>query len=165
MLRKLFVVAALGFLIPAVAQAQYKQGDWRLTLSGTGASDKDFENHSIAAQGDISYFVADPIRIGLRQGFGFADVKDGGSSWNASTKISADWVFDLGRWQPFVGVSGGYVYGDDINDSWVGGPELGVDWFVNNTTFIFASVGYDFDLQEGLDSGAWQYALGIGFRF
>jgi len=81
------------------------------------------------------------------------------------TRVAADWVFDLGRWQPFVGASAGYTYGDDINDSWVGGPELGVDWFVNNTTFVFASVGYDFDLQEGLDSGAWQYALGIGFRF
>jgi hypothetical protein len=165
MLRKVFVVAALGFLIPAVAQAQYKQGDWRLTLSGTGSSDKDFESNAISVAGDISYFVADPIRVGIRQGFGYADVEDGGSSWTGSTRVTADWVFDLGRWQPFVGVTGGYTYGDDVNDSWVGGPEVGVDWFVNNTTFIFATVAYDFDLQEGLDEGGWQYALGIGYRF
>jgi hypothetical protein len=165
MLRKLFVVAALGFLIPAVAQAQYKQGDWRLTLSGQGSSDKDFRSTSVAAQVDISYFVIDQLRIGGRQTAGYAQIEDGGSSWNASTRVAADWVFDLGRWQPFIGVSGGYSYGENVNDAWVGGPELGVDWFVNNTTFVFAQVGYDFDLQEGLDSGAWQYALGIGFRF
>jgi hypothetical protein len=165
MLRKLFVVAALGFLIPAVAQAQYKQGDWRLTLSGTGASDKDFESNSISVAADISYFVIDPVRVGIRQGFGYAQVEDGGSSWFGSTAIAADWVFDLGRWQPYVGVAGGYTYGDDTNDTWIGGPEVGVDWFVNNTTFIFGSVAYNFDLQEGLDEGSWAYALGIGFRF
>jgi hypothetical protein len=165
MLRKLFVVAALGFLIPAVAQAQYKQGDWRLTLSGSGSSDKDFESNAISVAADISYFVADPIRVGLRQGFGYADVEGGGSSWTGSSRVTADWVFDLGRWQPYVGVGAGYNYGDDVDDNWFGGPEVGVDWFVNNTTFIFAQVNYDFDLEEGLDEGAWGYSLGIGFRF
>ena len=43
MLRKLYLVPVLAlFLLPAVAHAQFEQGNWELTLSGTGSNDQDF---------------------------------------------------------------------------------------------------------------------------
>ena len=51
------------------------------------------------------------------------------------------------------------------------GPEGGVKYFVNNTTFIFGSVQYQFffedddDAEDSFDDGQWVYALGIGFRW
>ena len=73
--------------------------------------------------------------------------------------------FDLDRWQPYIGANIGYQYGDNVNDSWLAGPEAGVKYFVNATTFIDANVAYEFNLEEGLDDGAFFYGLGIGFKW
>ena len=50
----------------------------------------------------------------------------------------------MGRWWPFVGGSLGYIYGDAVSDTWVAGPEAGVRYFVNETTFILGLVEYEF---------------------
>jgi hypothetical protein len=162
MWRYAIVLSAVGLMmLPAKSQAQFKQGDWELTLSGQGANDKDFETGSASAVGSLGYFFSDQLEVGLRQGITWAD---GGSAWNGDTRLAADFHFDFARWQPFLGANIGYTYGDNVDDSWIAGPEGGVKYFMNSTTFVEAIVSYEFSLNNGFDSGAFFYGLGIGVR-
>src|SRR5688572_33060155 len=66
MLRKLYLVPVLAlFLVPAIANAQFEQGNWELTLSGSGVNDQDFDGGSVAVQGSLGYFMTKEIEVGL----------------------------------------------------------------------------------------------------
>ena len=105
-----------------------------------------------------------------RQGIAVADTK-GGSDWNGSTRLGVDYYFDLGVWQPYAGATIGYIYGDNVKDSFIAGPEAGVKYFVNETTYLNAGVEYDFifddanNADDGWKDGRFVYSLGIGFKF
>jgi hypothetical protein len=163
MLRSLIAtVAVVLFLVPAVSQAQFKQGDWDLTLSGNGANDKDFETFNAAASAGIGYLLSDQFEAGIRP---TVNISDGGSEYLWNLAAFADFHFDLGKVQPFIGANLGYQFGGgDVDDGWSAGPEGGVKWFLNSTTYIFGTVAYQFNLNEGIDSGAFVYGLGIGVR-
>ena len=163
MLRKLYLVPVLAlFLVPAIANAQFEQGNWELTLNGSGSNDQDWRTGAAAVNIGLGYFTTKELEIGIRQSLVWAD---GGSAWNGDTRAFLDYHFDMDRWQPFVGANVGYIYGDGVQDAWIAGPEVGVKYFVNSTTFIGVSAAYEFNLEEGLDEGAFFYALGIGFKW
>ena len=163
MLRKLYLVPVLAlFLLPAVAHAQFEQGNWELQLSGQGANDQDFRTYSAAIQFELGYFVTKELDLGVRQQITQAD---GGSAWAGTTIAFTDYHFDLDRWQPYVGAFIGYTYGSDVNDAWAAGPEVGVKYFVNSTTFVNLFGQYAFNLEEGLDDGGFVYGLGLGFKW
>lgn len=77
----------------------------------------------------------------------------------------------MGRFWPFVGVSLGYVYGDAVEDTWVAGPEAGLRYFVNETTFVVGMVEYEFffedsdEAEDAFDDGRFVYTLAMGFRW
>ena len=135
MLRKLmYLVPVVALLaLPAMSQAQFEAGNWALELSGQGNNDQDFENGSVAVQGELGYFLSKELEVGLRQSLQWSDFGD--STWAGSTGVFADYHFDLDRWQPYVGAAVQYTYGDEVDDTWFGGPEGGVKYFVNSTTF------------------------------
>ena len=166
MLRKFVLVALFAmFLVPAAAQAQFDEGDWEMFVAGSGASDSGFDNTSLSATVSIGYFFNDNLEAGVRQGIVFSDTDAGGSDFAATTAGFVDFHFDLDRWQPFVGAFIGYSYGDGVDDDGNYGPEGGVKYFVNSTTFIDLNAAYEFNLEEGLDDGAFFYGLGIGFKW
>jgi len=159
----MYLVPVLALLaLPALSQAQFEAGNWSLELSGQGSNDKDFRTGNAAVQFNLGYFVTKELEVGVRQGLVWGD---GGSAWSGSTAAAADFHFDLDRWQPYVGAFIGYSYGSDTEDAWTAGPEVGVKYFVNSTTFIDANAAYAFDLNNGLDSGSFVYTLGLGFRW
>jgi outer membrane protein W len=166
------VVAALALLPAVAARAQFQQGDWELTLGGSGSNGPDFNGTTFAVNGSIGYFLTKELEFGVRQSVGYSDIgTGGGSSWNASTRVAIDYHFDLGRWQPYVGGNIGYVYGDNVSDTWEAAPEAGVKFFVNSTTFIQFSAEYQFFFDQGSDAstafsdGQFVYGLNIGFRW
>jgi hypothetical protein len=166
MLRNLIWVPVVAIaLLPAVASAQFQQGDWSMTLSAAGTSDRDLDSTSVAGSGTIGYFMTDQIEVNLRQNVAYVNIEDGGDSFAGSTAIGGDFHFDLDRWQPFLGAAVGYRYGDGIDDDWFALAEGGLKYFVNNTTFVFGSVGYQFGFSGSSDEDIWVYALGIGFRW
>lgn len=175
MLRKMIVLAALGlFILPAMpAKAQFQAGDWELTLGGTGSNGPDFDGTSFGFQGSIGYFMSKELEISLRQSVSYTDITGGsdGSAWGASTRIAVDYHFDMGRLQPYIGASLGYAYGDGTTESCFAGPEAGIKYFVNSTTFIQFSVEYQFffdsgsDASEAFSDGQFLYGLNIGFRW
>ena len=168
MLRKGIVVAAL-LMLPTLSYGYFEEGDKEITLSGSAANGPDLDGVVISANGSFGYFVTDNLELGIRQSLTYSDLF--GSELNGSTRIAADFHFDLEAWQPFVGGNFGYVYGDAVNDTFEAAPEAGVKYFVNSTTFIFAMVEYQFffdsadDADSSFDDGQFLWSLGLGFRF
>ena len=159
---------ALAVLIPAaVAQAQFQPGDWEVTVSGSGFSDETLDGGTFNVDGSIGYFIDDRWEVSLRQGLGYTDLTN---DFSGSTRVALDYHFDMDQWQPFVGVNLGYVYGGQFRDTWAAGPEAGVKYFVNDTTFVYGSVAYDFffrdagNINDDFKNGQFVYGVGIGFR-
>jgi len=96
----------------------------------------------------------------------------GDSGWNGTTRLAYDYHFSSdGFTRPFVGLNGGRLYGDTVNDSWTAGLELGAKFFVKAQTFIYTSASYDwlFDrgsqLNDQFDDGRISWNVGIGYHF
>ena len=170
MLRRLMVVAALVLLPAAVAQAQFQAGDKELTLTGQADNGPDFDGFRAGGTVNIGYFFTKELELSLAQTVNYDDVGVSGSNLSGATGIALDYHFDLGRMQPFVGANVGYQYGD-VNNTFQAGPEAGIKYFVNSTTFIKAGVVYAFffdqdsDASNAFSDGRFIYQLGVGFRW
>jgi hypothetical protein len=156
------MIAMVGLLaLPALAQAQFEAGDWELTLAGTGSNDHDFHEGFASVGGSLGYFATEQFEISLRQGFVYAT----SGEWAGDTRVAVDYHMPVAdKLVAFGGVFLGYQYGDNVADDWIAGPEIGVKYFLNTTTFIQLSAAYGFALCEGLDEGSFFYGLGIGVR-
>ena len=164
------VLAVLG--ASSVAMANFHQGDKEFTLSGSGGNDKEFRAGSVNVNASLGYFVTDGFELSIRQSLSYSDAgQHQDSILNGSTRGAADYNFDLGRWRPFLGVNLGYVYGEGVSDTWEAAPEAGLKFFVNDTTFLYGQVEYQFFFRDAggaddaFDDGQFVYSLGIGFRF
>jgi hypothetical protein len=163
MLRKLFAVALVSLLAyPALTLAQFKPGDVELTLNGSGTNSKDFESGSFNVGAGLGYFLTNNFEIAVRQTVAWAHVTDSDTAFRTSGAI--DFHFDFDRFQPFIGANIGYIYGDAPEETGVAGAEGGIKYFLNSTTFIYASIDYDFSIKEGFDEAAFFYALGLGVK-
>ena len=166
------ILAGFALLLPGVAAAQdgttaygFSDGDRTATLSGSGINSKDFDDGAYGLSGSIDWFIIDNLAIGVRQdvNWGHSDEED--DIWAGATRLAADYHFDFSRLQPFLGASIGYVYGDTIDESFVAGPEGGLKFFVNDTTYLFGQSAYQFDVDESFDDGIWIHNVGVGFKF
>lgn len=169
-MRKMFaglfaLLAIVLVTVPAMAQnagfAGFQKGDWALTLSGEGTSSKDFDNSQFNLNVAPSYFLTNEFELGVRQNVSYSD------GFSGATTAFVDYNIRLENHKlvPYVGVSLGYAYGENLPDTWTLGPEVGVKYFVNDTTYLYGNAAYKFDLDDGFDSGAFVYGVGIGFRF
>ena len=157
--------------VPTVASAQ-QRGLWELTLAGVGTSNNDFDEHAIGFSGGVGYFVLDPLELSLRQTLTYVKSSDSNAT-DASTTFAIDWHFLLGedhRWAPFIGGNVGYFYGDTVSDSFEYGPEVGLKYFVNSTTFLYFRAEWQFfqhfsGASNSSDDQQIVYGIGIGFRF
>jgi outer membrane protein W len=164
MLRKFVLVALFAmFLVPAAAQAQFDEGDWEILIAGSGTSSDDFDATALSVGFSVGYFFNDNLEAGVRQTVAFADSDDAGSDFAGSTTGFLDYHFDMDEWQPFVGAFIGYAYGDAVDEDGVWGPEAGVKYFVNSTTFVAFTVQYliPFDSEN---EEAFAYQLAVGWR-
>jgi hypothetical protein len=171
MLRKGILIAALC-LLPATAQAQDVENPWELTLGGGGVNSEDFDGFAFRVDASLGYYFNETWEVSIRQNLVYEDFT--GSSLDGATRVALDVHFPLGdrsQWVPFVGAQIGYVYGDGSNDTFMAGPEAGVKYYVNSTTFVYGMVEYQFFFDSGdeaddaADDGQFLYTLGIGFRF
>ena len=179
MLKKSTILAAaafglVGYGASTVQAAPATDKQWELTLVGSGASDEEFDSNAIGATAQVGYYFTDAMQANLRQSFSTSGGDTTEGTWSASTAVGFDYHFDFGQDQriiPFVGVAVGYNYGDDTNDTFFAGPEAGVKFYVNDTTFIFGQVAYQFffedsdDADDAFEDGSFVYSIGVGFRF
>lgn len=147
-----------------------QEGAWEMTIAGSGGSDKDVETGSFNADIDLSYYFSELVSAGVRQNVGYIDTA-GSNDWNAATSVFSQLHFGDTPLRPFVGVSVGYLYGDGVNDTFFGGPEAGLRYYVKPETFIFGRASYQFLFESGdeiddqFDDGRFVYTLGVGFTF
>ena len=172
------IALGLASLLPArsaSAQQYLEAGTWELTLTGSGASNEDADSGSAALQASLGYYVIDQLEVFVRQGVGYADnddVQGGTTSVTATTSVGVDYHFDLDRFQPFIGASFGYSYGDaDVDETLFAGPEGGIKYFVKDDTFLYGLVQYQWffddaeDIEDNAEDGSFVYAVGIGFTW
>ena len=176
--KNLLAIGVLAATLPALAIAQgnvgTSQGDREFSLSGTGSSDKDFDNGSIGLSADLGWYTSPNTVFGVRQSVNYADIEgESGSDdfWNGSTRGYVDYHFLNGKARPFVGASLGAIYGDAVEDTGFAGLEVGLKYYVLDSTYILARAEYQFFFDDGdeaednFDDGAFAYVIGIGFLF
>jgi outer membrane protein W len=150
---------------------RYLPGQMELTIAGSGINDENFDGATLAFEAGLGYYLTEHWQAFLRQGFAYSDVSNGGSDWGAATRLGVNYTFNLERWKPFLGASIGWVYGDSIRDQFITGPEAGLKYFVNESTFIFGMMEYAFlfrggaEAEDNWEDGRFVYSVGIGYRF
>lgn len=140
-------------------------GDSEFFIAGSGGSTKNFDNNTFGGTASYGQYLTDNVLLSGRQSLGFGLVDDGEDSWNGSSVAAIDYVFDLGRFRPFVGVFMGAVYGKGVDFDGVAGAEGGMKWYANETTFVQLSASYGPTFTEGFSDGNFQYTLGMGLNF
>lgn len=175
MFRLAVLSSAVAALLAGSAHAQSSttlEREWELILTGAGSNDQDFDSGGFNAAAQVGYYFTPQMQVSLRQSLGYSDF--GSSTWTGATRLGFDYHFhyeDDQRLIPFVGATVGYLYGDDTGETFAAGPEAGVKYYVNDTTFLFGSVAYDIffdesgDFDSSFDDGQFVYGLGIGFRW
>ncbi len=142
-----------------------RAGDYEALLSGSGASSNNFDNNTLGVTGSLGYYWTENVLFGFRQSVGFG-LEDGGTdTWNGQSVFFADYVFNLGRWRPYLGVFIGGVYGKGVDDDGVAGLQGGIKWYANESTFLHGGAAYGPTFTEGFDEGVLQYTIGVGFNF
>lgn len=171
MLQKLIVpTLALLLAMPAIAMANFRMGDTTLTVSGTGSSDTDFDYNVFASSFSVGRFITDGWEGLLRQDVGISKAEGSSTRGNAATSLGLDYNWGFGAWVPFAGANIGYIYGSGVDDTFFAGPETGVKFFINDTTFVQALVQYQwfFDRMreiDNFDEDRFVYGLGMGVKW
>ncbi|MEX0884862.1 MAG: hypothetical protein WD009_00345 [Phycisphaeraceae bacterium] len=160
---------------PALAQPPGtfgpQQGDHELTLGAGGQNDHDFNRGQANATFQLGNYVTRNWLLGVRQDVNWSGGSDSRDTWNAGTRLFADFHLDMGELRPFIGANLGYRYGDAVRDTWVAGPQAGAKWYVRDTTFVFGRAEYEFffrdneDIDDGFEDGQFIYTVGIGLNF
>lgn len=151
---------------PYTAEVGPRKGDWEGFIGGSGSSTSgEFNDNQLGVSASIGYYVLSWMPISLRQSaatrFG-SRIED---KWDFATTGAIDFQAPLGRFQPFIGGFGGYRYGDQ--NSALAGPEGGIKYYVNESTFIqgLMQYGWLFDKTFDWDNGTAVYTIGMGFNF
>ena len=171
-------VAVSALLIPTLSQAQGtyegigpKEGDREFSISGSGISDKKFDNGAMGLSGEMGWYLNDQTVAGVRQGVAWGSVPNGSDDWAGGTKGYIDYHFGQAQFRPFVGANLGVKYYNHAKNTGVAGLELGAKYYVLPSTFVQARAEYGFLFDSGSSAkdnssnGSWDYTVGMGYNF
>lgn len=171
-MNKLFKTSLLvAAMLPVIAVAAPVAGDREVTLGGAGSSDKSFDDTVFSVQGSWGTYLDEASMWGVRQTVNARDSEGESVKFDGSTRVFYDYHFGNGQTRPFVGVSVGGIYGDQVDETFMGGPEIGIKHWVRDKTFITAMAEYQFlfksgsDARDRYDDGAFFYSVGIGYNY
>lgn len=150
---------------PYTAEWGPRKGDWEATLGGSGGSTNEFNRNVFSIDGGISYYALKWLTLGLRQSFATDFGDDVEDQFAYATRAAIDFQAPLGRFQPYLGFSGGYQYGDGAKDDYIYGPEAGIKFFVNESTFLYAGGAYFLVGSQDWQDGNALYQFGFGVDF
>lgn len=147
-----------------------KAGDNEFTLSGGGNSNKQFDRSTVTLSLIYGKYVTDTWQWSVRQGLNVADVADK-NQWNGSTRLALDYHWNFDRWRPLVGLNVGAIYGNNVSETGIAGPEIGIKYYATPDTFVYFLEEYQFffkdssDVNDNFDNGAFAHNFGVGFNF
>lgn len=171
MKKNLVLAVSALLLFPLTALAAPEAGDSSFTLSGTGASDKNFDGNAFGVAAEIGQYYNEHLLWGVRQSVNGTAGEEVRDAWNGSTRLFADYHFGTGNFRPYVGANIGGIYGKSVKETGSAGLDLGFKYFVKEKTFISVGTEYQFlfdsgdDIDNTYDDGAFFYTLGVGFNF
>lgn len=148
-----------------------RAGDNEFTLSGTGSSNKDFDNSAGGVGASFGHYLNDTLSLSLRQTVDYINPDGGDDGWAASTSVAIDQHLGTARLRPFVGASAGYLYGDETEESFFAGLEGGLKYYVLPQTFLFGLAEYLWafedsdDADDTFEDGGFRWTVGVGFNF
>ncbi|MGA6098936.1 hypothetical protein ACPESN_13855 [Stutzerimonas marianensis] len=126
-MNRLFKMSILAVAVaPAIALAAPQAGDREITLSGAGSSDKSFDDTVFSVQGSWGKYLDESSMWGIRQTINARDEEGESVQFDGSTRVFYDYHFGSGNTRPFVGLSLGGLYGEEVDETFMGGPEVGV---------------------------------------
>lgn len=161
--------AAMLLLAPATAMAQienpFKAGTRDFSITGSGSSDESFDRTGFSTSFNLGYFFMDGLEGNIRQEITYADVDEGDDDFSGSTRAGIDYHFGDWRVVPFAGATFGYLYGDNVDDQFFAGPEAGLKYMLNPTTYVFGLVEYQILFDDDDNDGRFVYGLGLGLTF
>jgi hypothetical protein len=142
-----------------------RKGDWELFLGGTGGSNGEFNDNALGVNGEVGYYVLQWLPVSLRQSYVTRFGGKVNDRHDFATTLGADFQAPLGRFQPYAGGFVGYSYGDQ--SSGLAGPEAGIKYYVNESTFLKGQMQYGwlFDKTLDWDNGRALYTIGFGYNF
>lgn len=146
--------------------AEQQANNFELILAGAGKSTKSFDENDGGISAQLGFFLTKSVELGIRQ-HAFINTDNGNTTVAAASAAFADYHFNLGNFQPFIGVGGLFNYGGGVQQNFDIGPEAGIKFFVLPKTFIVAQGSYMRRVDD-IGSGKLSYALfnlGIGFDF
>nr|WP_298118592.1 hypothetical protein [uncultured Pseudomonas sp.] len=171
-MNRLFKTSILvAALFPAAVLAAPETGDQEITLNGAGTSDKDFDSTIFSIQGSWGQYLSDSSLWGVRQSINAFDQEGESVQFDGSTRLFYDYHFGSGAARPFLGLSLGGIYGEQVDETFIAGPEIGVKFWVQDKAFITAMAEYHFlfksgdDARDRYDDGALFYSVGLGYNF
>jgi hypothetical protein len=145
------------------------KGSWEFTLGGSGSADKHFNNGGFALAGSLGYYLTDVFEISARQNAQLSDF--GNSQFQGQTRVALDFNLGDGPIRPVLGGNIGYVYGDQVHDTWSAAPELGFKIYLQKNVFLDLMGEYQFFFQKGnqiddaFDTGAFLFEVSLGLNF
>lgn len=149
-----------------------RAGDREFTLGGSGVSNKKFNDSSGGVNFSLGWYFNDTQEVLLRQDINYTNPRNADHAWNGATRLVFDQHFPVrGPVRPFIGVSLGGIYGRHVRDTFAGGLEAGLKYYVQPKTFIYALAQYDWffrhrhDFDRGFNDGQYTWGVGIGFNF
>ncbi len=167
----LAAVSALNVGVAAAEDIGPHAGDHEITLSGTGTNDKNFDNGAFGISGSWGQYLTDVWSWSVRQNVSYSSAA-GANAWNGSTRLGVDYNFMPGnRLRPFAGVNIGAIYGDNVNDTGIAGPEVGLKYYIKPQTFVFLQTEYQFQFEDAnqidnqFDNGSWAHTIGFGINY
>lgn len=168
----ILATTALIILMPLISIAQGKSGfqqdKQKFTTFGTRLTDRKFDGTGPAFSLSIDRFLN--LEKVVRQDLSFMNVPND-SDWNDSARVIANYYFGTEAWVPLVGLSMGYMEDENKIDRLVAGPEIGFKYFMNQRTFLYGLLEYQFlfkdiiDVGDIYDNGQFVYGVGLGLTF
>lgn len=157
-------VAESNLNAPYTADPGPRAGDYEATLTGSGLSDDSFDDNNLGVTGSIGYFLTENWLVALKQSVQ-TNATGGSNLVSGRSVFQAAYQFDIGRLQPYIGMNIGATYGAGFKDSATIGPELGLKYYVNESTFLYGNMAYELPVEECCNEGTVPYAFGVGFNF
>ena len=157
-------VAEVGGMPPYTLDPGPHAKNWEAIITGTGQSVDEFDRSNFGLTGSLGYYYSKNFLLTFKQGLQYGDTNKA-SLVNGRSVFQAAYQWDFARWQPYLGMNIGAVYGAGIHNDGVVGPEGGLKYFVNESTFIFGSIAYEVPVSKCCNNGSIPYSIGIGFDF
>jgi outer membrane protein OmpA-like peptidoglycan-associated protein len=88
-----------------------------------------------------------------------------GDGYGARFAAGPGYQFDLGSWHPWIGVTGGYIFGKGVQDGAIVGPQIGLKYDFARNWGLYSRVGYDYNFRNQLGQGIINTGIGAAYRF